>query len=131
MNYQIIIGFIVVALVAWIIGRLKPFGFVEDNLKRSGAQKLIQEWFVKHPICTFWTCISDVTEKGGGPFGLSARLITFENQHERICMSDTDPVFDQISIGTKVKFRMRAGGEGKLGRIGGMLDTYLLPVVLD
>lgn len=129
MNYQIIIGFPLIAFVAWIIGRFKPFHFMERESEEIANQKLIEEWYVKRDMD--WTCVKDEIEKHGGPFGFPARLLTFQNHYESVCFSDTDSFFDKITVGTKVKFRLRTFGEGKSGRIGGMFDIYLVPVICE
>jgi hypothetical protein len=129
MEYNNIVGIFALVVTSWLIGRLKPFHSVQTRFKCEGVQDVIERWYVNRDI--EWICIKDNIEPHGGPFGLPARLLTFQNRYESVCFSDTESVFNKIKIGTKVRLRLRVEGEGKLGRIGCMLDTYLIPVIVD
>ncbi len=126
MEYHQIVIVIALMVASWVVGRLKPFHFIQLKYRCFGIEETIERWYTRDRN-NLWTCVGDNLEEDGGPFGFPARIITFENGYESISMSGNEAVFNKITPGTQVRLRMRTKSEFKSGRIGGMLDTFVIP----
>ncbi len=125
--------FIVAALIAfaWILGRAKPFETVKSRLRRAGIRDQIESWYVKNYAGSrneTWTCIDVSFEEYGGPFGFPVTIFVLEAGYQRIAICSEG---QDIVVGSRVRFRMRTPAELKPGRLGGMLDCYLMPIPIE
>lgn len=115
-------------IVAWLLGRTNPFSGLKYSLESVGIRNQVESWYVKGKVDTIWTCVDVSFEKHGGVFGFSTTIFVFEAGYERIAICSEG---QDIVPGSKVRFRMRTSEELKLGRLGSMLDCYLMPVLAD